>query len=50
MTVSDGKTKVVTPVSVAIEPTQLTDVGALPAGEGASGLAVTNTTRAYVTN
>ena len=49
VTVSDGKTKVVAPVSVAIEPTQLTDIGALPAGEGALGLAVTNT-RAYITN
>ena len=37
------------PSACAIEPTQLTDIGALPAGEGALGSAVTNT-RAYITN
>jgi YVTN family beta-propeller protein/VCBS repeat-containing protein len=49
VTVSDGHTKVDVPVTVAVSPTSVAKLGAITAGDGATGIAVTND-RAYVTN
>ena len=51
VTVSDGikANNQLAPVTVDIHPTQIADIGEVAAGDGALGLAVTNT-RAYVTN